>query len=146
MSGPEPPHSVNLPISCVNWYERTMRTVDSIATKPNCAAVSRYHPQRTFISVIPGLTRNPGFLSGFPLSRNDVVEIARFMQRLGLLSRIWRRALDANDGDVSWPQRPDFNSSRGPVKNPVGESAFFIGDVSAVLNKKKHTILPVLLR
>jgi len=38
-----------------------MRTVDSIASKPNCRAVSGNRFQRALMFVIPGLTRNPGF-------------------------------------------------------------------------------------
>jgi len=45
-----------------------MRSVDEIAFKPDGHAVCGYLFQKTFPSVIPGLTRNPVFLSGFPLS------------------------------------------------------------------------------
>jgi hypothetical protein len=46
-----------------------MKTVETIAANDDSQAVSGYHFQRVLASVIPGLTRNPGFLSGFPLSR-----------------------------------------------------------------------------
>jgi hypothetical protein len=54
---------------CINSYGCTLGTVDRIASHHDCHAASGYHFRRTLGSVIPGLTRNLGFLSGFPLSR-----------------------------------------------------------------------------
>jgi len=55
-----------------------------IAFQRHFESVSGYHFWRPSASVIPGLTRNPGFLSGFPLSREwPTGSMWIFMQRLG---------------------------------------------------------------
>jgi hypothetical protein len=46
-----------------------MKKAIRIAFQGNYEAATGDHPWRPSTFVIPGLTRNPGFLSGFPLSR-----------------------------------------------------------------------------
>jgi len=46
-----------------------MRIVGCIALVVHDHAFTGYHYQKSLVSVIQGLTRNPVFRSGFPLSR-----------------------------------------------------------------------------
>jgi hypothetical protein len=46
-----------------------MKTLIRIASQENYEAATGDHFGRPSTFIIPGLTRNPGFLSGFPLSR-----------------------------------------------------------------------------
>ena len=57
------------PTRCINLLRVIMKTPVRIASQCNYEAVSGDHFWRPSTSVIPGLTRNPGFLSGFPPSR-----------------------------------------------------------------------------
>ena len=61
-------HHKIIPHKNIHVVERT-GAGDAFASEPNCLEVSGYHLRRTLRSVIPGLTRNPVFLSGFSLSR-----------------------------------------------------------------------------
>jgi hypothetical protein len=57
------------PTRCINLLRVIMKTPVRIASQCNYEAASGDHFWRPSTSVIPGLTRNPGFLSGFPPSR-----------------------------------------------------------------------------
>ena len=89
-------HRANKPTRCINLLRVIMKTPVRIASQCNYEAASGDHFWRSSTSVIPGLTpyrvrgrlRNPGFLSGFPLSREWQPWFMRIlMQRLGNDSR-----------------------------------------------------------
>jgi hypothetical protein len=62
-----------------------MRIVDGSASHQDCHAVPGYHLRRTLASVIPGLTRNPGFIFWIPAFAGMTNLLHKdFMQRLGL--------------------------------------------------------------
>jgi len=100
-----------------------MKTPIRISFQGNYEAAPGDHFWRPSTFVIPGLTRNPGFLSGFPLSREWQPWFRQiFMQRLGLLWPAEEVRMDFNNVTIIYLSLPSWGVSLSFARNLLATS------------------------